>query len=357
LAEASAAKKVPPARLTYAAAGVDIDAADQAVEAMRDLVASTADRPEVIGGIGSFGGLFEVPEGYRRPVLVASTDGVGTKMAVAIATGRLDTVGIDLVAMCVDDLVCCGARPLFFLDYQLLGRIDPHQVRQVMTGIAAGCRRAGCAIVGGELAEHPGLLRPGDLDVAGFAVGIVERDAIIDGPAHTRPGDVLVGLPSPGLRSNGYSLARRALLEQAGRSLDDPAWAGAGAWTLADELLRPSVIYAPAVLSVLEAVEVHAVAHVTGGGLPGNVARVLAGDVDAVLERGRWPVPRIFAEIQEAGGVHDEEMARVFNLGLGMILVLPRRVVDLTLAGLATAGQEALVVGQLVPGTRQVHFA
>lgn len=185
----------------------------------------------------------------------------------------------------------------------------------------------------------------------------MERDAIIDGPAHTRPGDVLVGLPSPGLRSNGYSLARRALLEQAGRSLDDPAWAGAGAWTLADELLRPSVIYAPAVLSVLEAVEVHAVAHVTGGGLPGNLPRVLADDVDAVLERGRWPVPRIFAEIQEAGGVDDEEMARVFNLGLGMILVLPRRVVDLTLAGLAAAGQEALVVGQLVPGKRQVHFA
>jgi phosphoribosylformylglycinamidine cyclo-ligase len=246
---------------------------------------------------------------------------------------------------------------LFFLDYQLLGRIDPAQVRQVMTGIAAGCRQAGCAIVGGELAEHPGLLKPGDLDVAGFAVGIVERDAIVDGPARTRAGDVLLGLPSPGLRSNGYSLARRALLEVGGRSLDDPAWDGAGAWTLADELLRPSVIYAPTVLAMLDTVEVHAIAHITGGGLAGNLPRVLAEDVDAVFERHRWPVPRIFTEVQEAGGVGDDEMARVFNLGLGMVLVIPRRVVDLTLAGLAAAGQDALVVGELVRGRRQVHFA
>jgi phosphoribosylformylglycinamidine cyclo-ligase len=357
LAEESPEKKVPTSRLTYAAAGVDIDAADRAVAAMRDLVASTANRPEVLGSIGGFGGLFEVPSGYRRPVLVSSTDGVGTKMAVALATGRLDTIGIDLVAMCVDDLVCCGARPLFFLDYQLLGRIDPAQVQQVMTGIAAGCRLAGCAIVGGELAEHPGLLEPGELDVAGFAVGIVERDAIIDGPARTRAGDVLAGLPSPGLRSNGYSLARRALLEVGGRSLADPAWTGAGAWTLAEELLRPSVIYAPAVLAVLDSVEVHAIAHITGGGLPGNVPRVLAEDVDAVFERHRWPVPRIFAEVQEAGGVDDHEMAQVFNLGLGMVLALPRRVVDITLAGLSAAGQEGVVVGELVPGRRQVHFA
>jgi phosphoribosylformylglycinamidine cyclo-ligase len=211
--------------------------------------------------------------------------------------------------------------------------------------------------VGGELAEHPGLLAPGELDVAGFAVGIVEREAIIDGPARTRAGDVLVGLPSPGLRSNGYSLARQALLERADRTLDGPAWDGAGTWTLADELLRPSVIYAPAVLSLLETVEVHAVAHITGGGLPGNVPRVLAGDVDAVFERQRWAVPRIFAEVQQAGGIDDEEMAQVFNLGLGMVLILPPRVVDLTLAGLRAAGQEGVVVGRLVPGTRQVHFA
>jgi phosphoribosylformylglycinamidine cyclo-ligase len=348
---------VPLGGLTYAAAGVDIDAADQAVEAMRDLVASTADRPGVIGTIGGFGGLFELPSGYRRPVLVSSTDGVGTKMAVAMATGRFDTVGIDLVAMCVDDLVCCGARPLFFLDYQLLGHVDPVQVRHVMTGIAAGCRQAGCAIVGGELAEHPGLLAPGELDVAGFAVGIVERDRIIDGPARTRAGDTLIGLASPGLRSNGYSLARRALLEQAGRPLDGPAWDGATA-TLADELLLPSVIYTPAILALLEAgeggrpggVDVRAVAHITGGGLPGNVRRVIAPDVDAVFDPGSWSVPRIFAEIQEAGKISDEEMFRVFNLGIGMVLVVPPGDAPHALELLAAIGQSASIVGRLTAG-------
>jgi phosphoribosylformylglycinamidine cyclo-ligase len=346
--------------LTYAASGVDIDAADRAVDAIRDLVASTTDRPGVIGTIGGFGGLFELPSGYRRPVLVSSTDGVGTKMAVAMATGRFDTVGIDLVAMCVDDLVCCGARPLFFLDYQLLGRVDPDQVRAVLSGVAEGCRTAGCAIVGGELAEHPGLLQPGQIDLAGFAVGIVERDAIIDGPARTRAGDVLIGLASPGLRSNGYSLARRALLDEAGRSLSEPAWPGAGDWTLADELLRPSVIYAPAVLDLMATVDVHAVAHITGGGLPGNLPRVLGPGLDAIVERGGWTVPPIFAEIQRAGRVDDAEMARVFNLGVGMVVALDPRDVEAALASLAAssaAGRHgATVIGRLVPGDREVHL-
>jgi phosphoribosylformylglycinamidine cyclo-ligase len=357
LAEDSEEKRVPPGRLTYAAAGVDIDAAERAVDAIREVVASTADRPGVLGAIGGFGGLFEVPAGFRHPVLVSSTDGVGTKMAVAMATGRFDTVGIDLVAMCVDDLVCCGARPLFFLDYQLLGRVDPDQVREVMTGIATGCRQAGCAIVGGELAEHPGLLEPGELDVAGFAVGIVERDAIVDGPARTEASDALIGLASPGLRSNGYSLARRALLVESGRALDGPAWEGSGSWTLADELLRPSVIYSPAVLALLRRVEVHAIAHITGGGLPGNVPRVLGEHVDAVFERDRWQVPRIFQEVQQAGQVDDEEMARVFNLGIGMVVALPRSAVRAALTALRQSGQEATVVGHLVPGKRQVHFS
>jgi phosphoribosylformylglycinamidine cyclo-ligase len=357
LAEDSEEKRAPPRRLTYAAAGVDIDAADRAVDAIREVVASTADRPGVLGGIGGFGGLFEVPSGFRHPVLVSSTDGVGTKMAVAMATGRFDTVGIDLVAMCVDDLVCCGAQPLFFLDYQLLGRVDPDRVRQVMTGIATGCRQAGCAIVGGELAEHPGLLEPGELDVAGFAVGIVERDAIVDGPGRTAAGDALIGLVSPGLRSNGYSLARRALLVEAGRALDGPAWEGSGSWTLADELLRPSVIYTPAVLALLQAVEVHGLAHITGGGLPGNVPRILGENLDAVFEPDRWQVPRIFQEVQQAGRVADEEMARVFNLGIGMVLAVPRSAVSAALAALQRSGQEALVIGQLVPGRRRVHFS
>jgi len=343
--------------LTYAAAGVDIDAAEAAVDAIRDLVDSTAGVPGAIGAIGGFGGLFELPSGYRNPVLVSSTDGVGTKMAVAVATGRFETVGVDLVAMCVDDLVCCGATPLFFLDYQLVGRIDPDQVRAVMVGIADGCRQAGVAIVGGEMAEHPGLLAAGEIDVAGFAVGIVERDSLIDGPARTKPGDVLVGLASPGLRSNGYSLARAALLEMAGRSLDGPAWEGAGDHSLADELLRPSVIYTPTVLEVLASgVEVHAVAHVTGGGLPGNLPRVMSPDVDAVVERSSWPTPRIFAEIQTAGAVSDEEMARVFNLGLGMVIAVAedqaRHVTELT----GAAGVESYVVGHLVPGSRRVFL-
>jgi phosphoribosylformylglycinamidine cyclo-ligase len=343
--------------LTYAAAGVDIDAADDAIDAMRDLVASTTDRPGVLGAIGGFGGLFALPAGYREPVLVSGTDGVGTKMAVAHATGRFDTVGIDLVAMCVDDLVCCGAEPLFFLDYQLHGRIDPAQVRSLMTGIAAGCRAAGCAILGGELAEHPGLIEAGEVDMAGFAVGIVERDRLLDGPAATVAGDMLLGIPSPGLRSNGYSLARRALLEVAGRSLDSPAWDGAST-SLADELLRPSVIYTPAVLAVLAELDgaVHAVAHITGGGLPGNLPRVLSPSVNAVIYRDRWRVPKIFGEVQAAGSVTDEEMARVFNLGIGMVLALPAADVADAVDILADAGHEPVVIGELVAGTRQVRL-
>ncbi|MCL2395554.1 MAG: phosphoribosylformylglycinamidine cyclo-ligase [Acidimicrobiaceae bacterium] len=341
--------------LTYAGSGVDIDAADAAIDAMRELVASTTNRPGVLGTIGGFGGLFALPGGYREPVLVSGTDGVGTKMAVAEAVGRFDTVGIDLVAMCVDDLVCCGAEPLFFLDYQLHGRIDPEQVRQLMSGIAAGCRTAGCAILGGELAEHPGLIRPGEVDLAGFAVGIVERDRLLDGPAHTVAGDVLIGLASPGLRSNGYSLARAALLDRAGRALDGPAWTGASV-SLADELLRPSVIYTPAVLDVLAEVEVHAVAHITGGGLPGNLPRVLATSVDAVVHRDRWRVPRIFDEVQAAGSVSDEEMVRVFNLGIGMVLVLPPSSVDGAVRGLDAAGHEPAVIGELVTGERRVRL-
>ncbi|MBO0732313.1 MAG: phosphoribosylformylglycinamidine cyclo-ligase, partial [Acidimicrobiaceae bacterium] len=303
---------------------------------------------------GGFGGLFAIPEGYRQPVLVASTDGVGTKMAVATATGRFETVGIDLVAMCVDDLVCCGARPLFFLDYQLLGRVDPAQVRAIMTGIAAGCREAGCAIIGGELAEHPGLLQPGEVDVAGFAVGIVERTRILEGPARVVPGDALVGLLSPGLRSNGYSLARQAL-RRAARSVDGPAWSGADT-TLADELLRPSVIYTPCVLSLLERLDVHAVAHITGGGLPGNLPRVLPPSVDAVIDTGRWERPRIFDEIQAAGTVSEEEMRRVFNLGIGMVVVVPASQADEAVAAAGAAGREAAVVGSVEEGRGRVRL-
>ena len=253
---------------TYEAAGVSIDAGEEAVERIKDKVRSTF-RPEVIGDIGGFGGLFAFDTSrYQRPVLVSSTDGVGTKALVAQAVGRFDTIGVDLVAMCVDDLVCQGAEPLFFLDYIAVGRLDPAHVEQLVEGVAEGCRQAGCALIGGEMAEHPGAMEPGEFDLVGFAVGVAERDQLITGE-HIAPGDVLIGLASPNLRSNGYSLARRVLLERAGRSLDAPAFDGAH-HSLGDELLRPSVIYAPAVAALQRAVEVRGVAHITGGGIPGN---------------------------------------------------------------------------------------
>jgi phosphoribosylformylglycinamidine cyclo-ligase len=339
--------------LTYAGSGVDIEAGDQAVEGIKALVRSTY-RPGVVGDIGGFGGLFRLPARYRDPVLVASADGVGTKLAVAQAVGRFDTVGLDLVAMCVDDLVCQGAEPLFFLDYQAHGDLSPAVVVELMQGIAEGCRQAGCAILGGELAAHPDILAPGAVDLVGFAVGVVEGDSVLDG-SRVRPGDALVGLASPGLRSNGYSLARQALLVAAGRSLDDPAWEGAPR-TLGEELLEPSVIYAPAIMALLAAVDVHAVAHITGGGLPGNVPRVLPEGCAAVINRGCWEVPAIFGEVQRAGGVSDEEMERVFNLGLGMVVVVAPECVDATIVVLAAAGVTANRVGHVVAGRPGLSF-
>lgn len=338
---------------TYSSAGVDLEAGDRAVDGIKDLVRSTY-RPEVVGDIGGFGGLFAVPSGYRSPLLVASTDGVGTKIVVARLLERYMTIGIDLVAMCVDDLVCQGAEPLFFLDYQALGRLDPPMVQELMVGIAEGCREAGCAILGGELAEHPGVMAAGDFDLVGFAVGIVERDRLLT-PARVRAGDVLIGLPSPGLRSNGYSLARHVLLERARRSLDGPAWPGA-ATSLGDELLRPSVIYAPAMVGLRRVVDVHAVAHITGGGLPGNLPRALPADVHAVLHRSRWDVPPIFGEIQRAGQVVDQEMARVFNLGLGMVVAVDPGDVGSTVEALAGFGHLARVVGEVAPGPGSVQL-
>ncbi|MDP9070805.1 MAG: phosphoribosylformylglycinamidine cyclo-ligase [Actinomycetota bacterium] len=343
-----------PAGTTYAAAGVDVAAGERAVERIKDKVRSTF-RPEVIGDVGGFGGLFAFPhDRYREPVLVGSTDGVGTKALVAQATGRFGTIGLDLVAMCVDDLVCQGAEPLFFLDYIAVGRLDPDHIEQLFEGVANGCRQAGCAVIGGEMAEHPGAMEPGEFDLVGFAVGVAERDGLITGD-RLGAGDVLVGLPSPGLRSNGYSLARRVLLELAGRSLDGPAYPGAH-HTLADELLEPSVIYAPAVGALLRAVDVRAVAHVTGGGLPANLARVLPGGFDAVLRRGTWEVPPIFGEIQRLGDVADDEMARVFNLGVGMVVAVAPddafRAIDL----LRERGHRAVQIGEVVPGRGEVRL-
>jgi phosphoribosylformylglycinamidine cyclo-ligase len=326
---------------TYAGAGVDIAAGDAAVERLRDMVR----------GIGGFGGQFPLDTTrFRQPVLVASTDGVGTKLVVARDTGRYDTVGIDLVAMCVDDLVCVGAEPLFMLDYIATGKVDPDQVAAVVAGVHEGCRQAGCALIGGETAEHAGVMSRDELDLAGFAVGVVEQGTQL-GPERVRAGDVVVALPSPGLRSNGYTLARHVLLERAGLDLGEPAWEGA-AHSVADELLRPSVIYTPAVLALRGALggALHACAHITGGGIVGNLPRVLPPDLGAVLVRAAWEEPRVFAEIQRLGDVAENEMDQVFNRGVGMALVVDVGAVESALAVLHEAGQAGVVIGEVADG-------
>ena len=340
---------------TYESAGVSISAGEEAVDAIKADVRSTF-RPEVVGDIGGFGGLFRFdPTRYRDPLLVSSTDGVGTKAQVATAVGRFDTIGIDLVAMCVDDLVCQGAEPLFFLDYISVGSLDPAHVSQLVAGVAEGCRQAGCALVGGEMAEHPGAMGPDEFDLVGFAVGVVERESLITGES-VSPGDVLIGLPSPGLRSNGYSLARRLMFSTAGRSVDDRAWEDSHAPSVGDELLVPSVIYAPAIRSLLASVEVHAIAHITGGGLPGNVSRVLSGAVDAVIDPTTWEAPRIFDELARIGSVERDEMRRVFNLGIGMVVVVPSDAAHRAVDTLRLAGQRARVIGEVTAGAGAVRF-
>ena len=339
---------------TYEGAGVDIAAGEQAVERIKDKVRSTF-RPEVIGDIGGFGGLFSfASHRYVHPVLVSSTDGVGTKALVAQAAGRFDTIGVDLVAMCVDDIACAGAEPLFFLDYIAVGQLDPDHIEQLVEGVAEGCRQAGCALIGGEMAEHPGAMEPGEFDLVGFSVGVVERDLVL-GPERVAPGDALIGLPSPGLRSNGYSLARRVLLERAGLALDGPAYEGAR-HSLAEELLEPSLIYAPAIRALLAAVDVHAVAHVTGGGLPGNLPRVLPKGCAAVVDEGTWEAPRIFGEIQRRGEIAHDEMRRVFNMGLGMVAVVPREDLYRALDTLRAEGHRAVEVGAVERGHGELHY-
>ena len=339
---------------TYAGAGVSIEAGDDAERRIKPLVRSTY-RPEVIGDIGGFGGLFSFANHrFRHPVLVSSTDGVGTKALVAQAAGSFETIGIDLVAMCVDDLVCQGAEPLFFLDYIAVGKLDPDHIEQLVEGVAEGCRQAGCALIGGEMAEHPGAMEPGEFDLVGFSVGVAERDQLITGE-HVRPGDVLIGLPSPGLRSNGYSLARKVLLDRAQLPLDGPAYEGAH-HTLAEELLVPSVIYAPAVLNLLRHVDVRAVCHVTGGGLAGNLVRVLPKGVDATVDPSSWEEPRIFGEIRRLGEIDQDEMRKVFNLGLGMVVVVPADAAFRSLDLLRTAGHRATEIGRVEKGTGEVRF-
>jgi phosphoribosylformylglycinamidine cyclo-ligase len=338
---------------TYAGAGVSIEAGDEAVERIKHIVASTK-RLEVLGGIGGFGGLFALDTSkYTAPVLVASADGVGTKLDIARQVGRYDTVGIDLVAMLVDDLACVGAEPLFLLDYVAVGKLDPARLEELVEGIAAGCRLANTALLGGETAEHAGVMAPDDLDVAGFAVGVVERGEAL-GPERVRDGDVLLGFASPGLRSNGYSLARRVLVTSVG-DLDAPAWEGAD-HTLGDELLVPSVIYAPTVLALRQGLggALHAAAHITGGGIIGNVARILTKKLDASIDMESFETPQIFFELQRRGRVHADEMVRVFNCGLGMVVALDASAADAAKSIARDKGITAMVVGSVRSGTGEV---
>jgi len=343
----------PTGGMTYASAGVSIETGDDAVERIKEAVNSTK-RPEVLGGIGGFAGLFALnTKGFKEPVLVASADGVGTKLEVARQVGRYDTVGIDLVAMLVDDLACVGAEPLFLLDYVAVGALDPARLEELVGGIAAGCRLANTALLGGETAEHGGVMGPDDLDVAGFAVGVVEKGKEL-GPHRVRKGDVLLGFASPGLRSNGYSLARKVLITSS-TSLDEPAYEGATR-TLGDELLVPSVIYAPAVTALREALGtgLHAAAHITGGGIIGNVARIVPATRDAVIHMDSFETPEIFYEIQRRGQVGAHEMVRVFNCGLGMVVAIDADDVDAALEVARAAGVDVTVIGHVRSGTGSV---
>ncbi len=337
----------PDRKLTYADAGVDIAAGEKAVELIKAHVRSTF-RSEVVGDVGGFGGLFAVDwKRFRDPLLVSSTDGVGTKSLVARLANRRNTIGIDCVAMSVDDIAAKGAEPFFFLDYISIGKLVPEEIDEIVSGVAEGCRRARCALLGGEMSEHPGVMEPGEFDLVGFAVGVVERSEVL--PRDVRAGDRIVGFASPGLRCNGYSLARAALLERAGMALGEPAWPGAH-HSLADALLEPSAIYAPAMLELARKVDVHAFAHVTGGGIPGNLARVLPERCDGVVKRGTWDEPRVFAEIQRAGDVPDLEMQHVFNLGIGMLAVVAGDQAERALDVVRSEGHDAWAVGEIVEG-------
>jgi phosphoribosylformylglycinamidine cyclo-ligase len=337
-------------RLTYRSAGVDIEAGDEAVRRIAPLARATF-RPEVLGGIGAFAGFVQVPAGYREPVLVSSTDGVGTKLKVAFMADRHDTVGIDLVAMGVNDLLVHGAEPLYFLDYVGIARLDPERVEALVRGVAEGCRQAGCALIGGETAELPGLYAPGEYDLAGFAVGIVEKARIIDGTG-VKSGDVVLGLASSGLHSNGYSLARRIVFDVLKLGLD-AMLPGTGR-PVGDVLLEPTRIYVKAVLPIRE--HVHAMAHVTGGGITGNLPRVLPEGCRARIRRGSWPVPPVFAALQQAGDVAESEMFKTFNMGIGYLLVVPPSRVSGVTAALSAAGETVHHLGEIIAGVRGVEL-
>lgn len=334
--------------LRYGSAGVDIDASNAAKNRIKKLVESTF-TPGVLGGFGGFGGMFRVPSGLERPVLVSSADGVGTKIKVAIEANRHDTIGRDLVNHCVNDILVQGALPLFFLDYLAFGKLDPGVVEAVVAGVAGGCRDNGCALIGGETAEMPGLYAPPDYDLAGFIVGYVEEDRIL-GPHRVRPDDVLVGLPSSGLHTNGYSLARKIVKDRLKLRLDDAFPGGGGA--VVDVLLAEHRSYLPALSPVLD--RVHAMAHITGGGLLENLDRALPGTLDAMIDVSSWKVPNVFQVLQEAGAVESAEIYRTFNMGVGMVVICAPSDVKAILSAASKAGVAGWILGSLKPGTGAV---
>ncbi len=335
----------PP--LNYRDAGVDIDAGHQLVEHIKPIAARTR-RPEVMAGLGGFGALFEIPlDRYRHPVLVSGTDGVGTKLKLAMQLQQHNTVGIDLVAMCANDLIVQGAEPLFFLDYYATGQLDVSTAAQVVEGIGAGCELSGMSLIGGETAEMPGMYAVGDYDLAGFCVGIVEKDRILDG-SKVQAGDMLIALASSGAHSNGYSLIRK-VLEVSQADLNAPFHGR----SLGDTLLEPTRIYVKPLLSVLDQVEVHALAHITGGGLTDNIPRVLPAGLSVKIDASSWDLPPIFTWLQAQGRISDEDMHRTFNCGVGMVVCLPTAVVTEALALLKAAGETAWVLGEVVSGASQ----
>lgn len=324
--------------LSYKDAGVDIDAGERLVDRIKS-VAQRTRRPEVLTGLGGFGALFELPKGYQEPVLVSGTDGVGTKLRLAMQLRKHDTIGIDLVAMCVNDLVVGGAEPLFFLDYYATGKLDVDTAAEVVTGIGIGCEQAGCALVGGETAEMPGMYEGEDYDLAGFCVGIVEKSKILDGSA-VRSGDVLLGLASSGPHSNGYSLIRK-IVEVSNADLNQPMGAG----TLGEALLEPTRIYVKSLLPVLKSQPISALAHITGGGLLENIPRVLPANTKAVIDKTRWQLPEVFSWLQAQGNVAEQEMYRTFNCGIGMVVCVPAAAADAVRGELEAAGETVFTIG------------
>ena len=352
----------PAKQITYADAGVDVDEGARAVDAIKAAVATTT-RPEVIGGLGGFGSCFSAAalKDMEEPVLVSGTDGVGTKLAIAQLLNRHNTVGEDLVAMCVDDIVPMGAEPLFFLDYVAVGKLKAEAVAEVVGGIAEGCRKSGCALVGGEMAEHPGVMNPDDYDLAGFVVGVVDKPKIL-GPEKVSEGDIILGLPSSGIHSNGYSLVRKVVIEgKTVEELNQPLEELDGE-SLADAVLRPTTIYAGGLLAALRAgAPIKAMAHITGGGITENLNRALPSHLDAEVDRGgeagpAWSIPPVISYVSNAANLSLDEQYRTFNMGVGMALIVDMDDVDDVAESLSEQGFEPFVMGQIIPGTGKVVY-